>query len=228
MSNSTNEVGKKFLHWLAGPGDDQSKPEIFLESNPEIDGQPITEPELKKVVARAADLKLIRGLPTNERDVLLRVRLTPSGHDCVEEYGGDMRRWLEAQRGGGAVTHNHGSSYNFEGVSESSIVAGSKNVEQHQTQTQTTVTVKDADLLHRIGLASHELANLAPGVEGAQELREAAMEVQSTAKDPEKTEDAGKAGKRLKGALTTVGTIASVSTIAKFLMDNLDLAVVFQ
>lgn len=185
--NNTNDVGQRFLRWLYEHASEHPNPGRFLDDEPQVDGQSITTTELTRAVVRAESHGMLKGHKSLGSQMPLRVRLLPPGEVCVEDFDGDMRKWEEAQRGGPTVST--GDSYTFSGVSSSQIVAGSKNVEQTQT-----VTVNDPELLHRLGLAAQELADLLDGKEDVHELREAATEVVRTAKDPAQPAEAGRAG----------------------------------
>lgn len=212
MANSTNDVGQRFLRWLFEHAAEHPNPGDFLSEAPEIDGQPITEAELTRAVVRAEHHGMIKGHKSMGSPMPLRVRLLSPGEVCAEDFDGDMRKWEEAQRGGPPVSA--GDSYTFSGITGSQIVAGSKNVEQTQT-----ITVNDPELLHRLGVAAQELADLLDGQEDVHELREAATEVVRTAKDPAQTAKAGRAGKRLQNALNVLLSASASSTIATFLIE---------
>lgn len=212
MTISTNDVGQAFLRWLYEHASEHPNPENFLKDAPEIHGEPISEADLTRVVVRAEHHGMLKGHKAMGSPMPLRVRLLPSGEVCVEDFDGDIRKWEEAQRGGPTVST--GDSYTFSGVSNSQIVAGSKNIEQTQT-----ITVNDPELLHRLGVAAQELADLLDGKEDVHELREAATEVVRTAKDPARTAEAGRAGKRLHNALNVLLAASASSTIATFLIE---------
>lgn len=208
----TNEICKMLLNWLdAVRPDDHGRPDKLLNEAPTIDSRPVTEQELGRAIDRAESRGMLTttaagfggGLPSF-------ADLSALGHECVEDHGGDMDAFAEAQRGpSGSVTYstitmgNHGqaSAFNSGGVSQTSI-------------TQITT---DPGRLRDVANAAEEILPLLPE-HTHDEIRAAAQEIRDVAETPDDESKLRAAGARLVAVL---GPAAGLFTIARFVIDAL-------
>lgn len=212
-TNSTNDVGRAFLRWLEVHAEEHPNPGDFLDEQPTIDGQPITQAELTKAVLRAEDHEMIKGGHGNESDMPFRVRLLPAGQLCLDDFDGDMRKWAEAQRGSAIVTNDYSVSVNARDHVQ--VVAHAQDVMQNMT-----VGSVNGEQLRDVGTAAQEIADILPRPI-QEDVAQAGRDLVVAADDPENIEQVKTAGERLLSVLTA--SSASL-TIVRFVLDALGIA----
>lgn len=207
-TNNTTDVARAFLGWLDVHAEEHPNPEDFLEHQPTIDTVPITEAELLKAALRLEHLEMIKGGHAMGTEMPFRVRLLPAGRECLDSCRGDTQLYQQRQRGGAAMN-------NFGDISVTTGNNSNVGVGSHFSQ---SVTINDPDALRRVGTAAQELANLLEGKADVAELRAIGAEVERTAKDPAKVEEAASAANRLKLKLDYLVATSSASTIVYYLV----------
>lgn len=213
-TNNTNDVGRAFRRWLEDYVDGEPNPERFLDEQPTTDGPPIIRAELIKAVDRAKHHGLIETISGGwGSDLPARVWLIVPGHECLDDFGGDVRKWADTQRGGAVANYGDVSITTGD---NSNVAANSSDFSQ-----TVTVTVVDPEGLKRLGVAAQELADLLDGREDVEELRAAGAEVERVATDPEKPTEAAAAGQRLQAAFNPLLATSAASTIIYYLVQLL-------
>jgi hypothetical protein len=200
------------LRWLYNhPGEDQR--EFFAHPDAYFEGYPFETGDFDDALRYLRDKGLIRGMGTAwQQGRVVRPELKAEGVDCVEQFGGSVRDYLNRTNG-----PSTGTSITVHGNNSGQIAVGNR----------------DANLSVSHGVAAEELAkvvsdivaaipNLGLGTDDAERLREAARQVgtELQAETPDKSW-LGRLADRMAGVLER----AAASTVAMGLNAGLRLAV---
>lgn len=204
----TNAVARAFLLWLDVNEARHPNPQEWLDTEPVIDGEPVTEAELERVAMRCVSYELIKGLKTGESRMPLRVHLLDGGRECIDDYAADPRAWRDAQRGSGATTYDQRVWITQGDYAQA--VAHAQDVAQDMT------LEVDPDRLADVADAAEEVAGIVSPARQA-EVRAAAGELREAAKGSDE------ARMRTAGAalLAVLGPFANGFTVIRFIIDAL-------
>lgn len=156
MTNNTYDVCQAFVCWLGKQRGYEEDPENYLVDDPEIDGVPIEQSELKKAIDLAEHRTLVTTFSGGfGADLPASVRLLPAGHECLEEFDGDVRRWNEAQRGSSTVSYDY--SVRVSAGNHVQVVAHAQEAVQNMT-----VSTIDTAALREVGKAAQEIVDVLP------------------------------------------------------------------
>lgn len=205
----TNDVAKLFLRWIVDEhhGDAMSTAR-FLDAGPTVDGEPVAEVHLGRVLDRLEDLGLAWTLKTLGSTLPVDVRLTPRGWQCVEEHDGDVSAFEVALRGGTSTTTQTMNVHQRDGGNVSGFTGG--DVAQ-----SSRVEVGAPERIRAGADAVEELLRLYPGTQNRTEIESAVEDARKAASDGDDEARATASG-RLVAAITTM---SGVSTLARFVID---------
>ncbi|WP_226366988.1 hypothetical protein [Pseudonocardia sp. ICBG162] len=208
---STNDVVKGFLLWLlredSGPRT-FSHPRRYLDTAPEVDGQPVTEDQLIHAIERAESHEMIKIDGGFAGPLDQTVRLLPPGRECAEE-GGDLAAFLAARRGPVGTTTTV-TVHARDGVN---VVGTGRDV----AQANRIEITNDPERLRIAADAIDEVLPLYPRVQNRAEI-ESAVQVARESADSDDEPARASAGARLVTAITT---LAGVSTVGRVVVDLL-------
>lgn len=208
----TNDVGKLFLRWLADECDGEARnPLRFLESGPVLDGQPIEEVHVGRVLDRIEELGLGRTLSSFSSPIPMDVKLNSRGWNCVEEHDCDMVAYEGALRGTATSTTTQTMNvHQRDGGNVSGFTGGGDVAQANRVE-----IAGDPDRIRAGADAVEELLRLYPGTQNRAEIEGAVEDARKAASDGD-DEARATAASRL---VTTITTMSGVSTLARFVID---------
>jgi hypothetical protein len=172
MSSRQETVRTAILHWLQNSLQQNLNHTAFLDDpTAELDGAPVTEPEVEEAVLRMSELGLITGVKIEESPIPVLLHLTAGGKACLEYHQGSVAGWYQAQHPedrGGSTTHIYGNSNQV-----ATHITG--NVTQIQTPSFSP------EQLNEIRTVAHAVTDAIPSLPEDQQLVEAAQDLATEA-----------------------------------------------
>lgn len=203
----SNAVSRALLIYIAEHENKRADVEDWLNSEPEVEGEPVTADEAERAVKHVKAHGLIKHMKV-DLDLPIWCSLTDAGQQCVLDHDGDIDAWRRAQHG--PVTATYDQSVRITQGNNAQAVAHAQHVAQDMS------LAVDPERLHLAARAASEVAGLLPDhdrdqVQGAsRELVEATQGGDESAMR--------RAGARLLAAL---GPAASLFVVVRFIIDAL-------
>lgn len=191
------------LIWLADEGGSAPSLVPFLQNAPRFYDTPFTEVEAHAAAKYLTAKGLVKGWPYSPDGTLMQPTLTARGTDCVEIYGGDVRRFYNPTQTGANVTNNQ----------QNNFYGGNAQAAQGDNITQAQNIGVDAEELAAI---FKPMRDALPGIEDADErgdLEHAIRELETAASDGDVEEVKQRAG-RLERLVAKVGPATGKAALA--------------
>ncbi len=157
-------------------------------------GEKFTEQDVERAAATLRESGMMQSIDASEAD-FLRVKITETGRNCLERFGGNVQAWEDYQRGGVQSGNTSINVHGSQGVTIASHSPGSRQ--------KVTVTTDVGDQLSNL-ISAYEQALPALGLDASDHDQAVEQIEELRAIADGAAQDTG----RLRGVLQRVETIA--------------------